>query len=167
MSSETWFGNERIVVRRLELEDIGSEYVSWFSDPDVRQFIKYSEKAPTIEALLAYWREKNEDQNVDFLGIFDARSGHHLGNMKFELNPEAQEAHVGFLIGDSKSRRQGLLRLSFPECVRQLRARRGMVGVFLTADPNNFKALVAFERLGFRSAGTVPGGDLRMDYDES
>lgn len=162
---DTWFSSERIVVRRLELTDIGEAYLSWFSDPAVRQFIKFAREAPTLEALCDYWRAKNADPKVDFLGIFDAATGAHLGNMKFEMGPGGSEAHVGFLIGDPAARRQGVLRDSLSACIERLRERRGPLAVYLTVDPANAAACAAFARLGFRDAAdTRPGEDLRMDY---
>jgi RimJ/RimL family protein N-acetyltransferase len=154
------------VIRRLELADIGPGYVAWFSDPVVRQFIKYAREAPTLDGLRDYWREKDADPKADFLGIFDVASGKHIGNMKFELGPGKDEAHVGFLIGDPASRRGGLLRESLPTCVKRLRAIRGQIAVYLTVDPANAAARAAFERLGFTAAGVAPDGtgDLRMDY---
>lgn len=161
---EVWYRSARVVVRRLRREDIGAEYLSWFRDPAVRSFIKYAAQAPTLEALQEYWAGKQADRGVDFLGLFDAASGRHLGNMKFELGPGSREAHVGFLIGDPASRRRGLLRESLPACVAALRRARGPLEVYLTVDPDNRDAIAAFTRLGFRQNSAAANGDLRMDY---
>jgi RimJ/RimL family protein N-acetyltransferase len=161
---DEWYRSERVVVRRLERDDIGAQYLAWFRDPAVRSFIKFAAAAPSLQGLQQYWEAKSADPKVDFLGLFDAASGAHLGNMKFELGPGNGEAHVGFLIGDPAARRRGLLRETLPACVAHLRRARGRLNVYLTVDPQNRAALAAFTRLGFRAAGSEANGDLRMDY---
>jgi len=164
-AEKDWYRSDRIVVRRLRLEDIGPDYVSWFSDKNVRRFIKYAREAPSLDDLRTYWHAKDADPGVDFLGIFDATSGAHLGNIKFEMGPGPAEAHVGFLIGNRGSRRRGLLRECLSACARRLRERRGEIAIYLTVDPGNSDALAAFARLGFvATAGAPDGGDLRLDY---
>ena len=164
-AGEPWFRSERILVRPLRLEDIGPAYAAWFADPVVRKFIKFARAAPSVEDLRLYWREKDADTGADFLGIFDAATGAHLGNLKFEVGPAPAEAHVGFLIGDPEARRRGLLRECLGSCVRAVRARRGVQRIYLTVDPDNADARAAFERLGFRPVGAAAeGGDLSMDY---
>ena len=162
---DVWYRSDRVVVRRLERDDIGDEYLSWFRDPAVRSFIKFAAEPPSLEALRQYWAAKRADQKVDFLGLFDGASGGHLGNMKFELGPAPGEAHVGFLIGHPESRRRGLLRETLPPCVAALRRARGPLTVYLTVSPTNRDAIEAFRRLGFQQTSThADGGDLRMEY---
>jgi RimJ/RimL family protein N-acetyltransferase len=163
-ASDVWYRSERLVVRRLQRSDIGAEYVSWFKDPAVREFIKFAKEAPALAALQAYWQEKDADPRVDFLGLFDAKSARHVGNMKFEAGPGANEVHVGFLVGAPSERRRGLLRESLAACVAQLRSRRNSPKVYLTVDPANTEAIGAFVKLGFRHTGLVANSDLRMDY---
>lgn len=164
-AEEDWYRSDRIVVRRLRLEDIGPEYVSWFSDENVRRFIKYAKEAPSLDDLRAYWSAKDADPGVDFLGIFDTASGVHLGNIKFEMGPRSDEAHVGFLIGNQTFRRRGLLRECLSACARRLRKRRGAIAIYLTVDPNNSDALAAFKRVGFQQSGPIPAtGDIRLTY---
>jgi RimJ/RimL family protein N-acetyltransferase len=162
---DVWYRSDRVVVRRLERDDIGDEYLSWFRDPAVRSFIKFASEPPTRDALHQYWSKKNANPDVDFLGLFDGVSGSHLGNMKFELGPESGEAHVGFLIGDPASRRRGLLRETLPPCVAALRRARGPRTVYLTVSPKNWDAIEAFRRLGFQQTSeNADEGDLRMEY---
>jgi [ribosomal protein S5]-alanine N-acetyltransferase len=162
---DVWYRSDRQIVRRLRLDDIGEAYASWFGDDAVRAFIKFARSAPSVDDLRAYWREKTADPGVDFLGIFEAQSGRHLGNIKFEIGPRAIETHVGFMIGSAGDRRRGLLREALPACVERLRRDRGPLIVYLTVDPKNGAALSAFSRLGFCATGArAQNGDLRMDY---
>src|SRR5215210_74073 len=105
-NDDVWYRGERALVRRLRVEDVGETYASWFRDDAVRAFIKFARSAPSVAELREYCREKSADPNVDFLGVFDPSSGRHLGNIKFEADPDLREAHVGFLIGSANDRRR-------------------------------------------------------------
>ena len=159
-----WFQSARFIVRPLCEQDIGPAYQSWFADPVVRKFIRFASMPPTLEALRQYWATKSADASVDFLGIFDVRTGKHIGNVKFELGPAPAEAHVGFLIGEAYARGTGVLREVLQPAIDQLRRRRWPIHVYLTVHPENSSAIGAFERLGFLHTCTMANGDLRMDY---
>lgn len=163
--AEPWFVGPRVHVRPLLESDIGPHYAAWFSDPVVREFIKFARTAPTLEDLRVYWRRMAADPGVDFLGFFLNEDGRHVGNMKFETGPLADEMHVGFLIGDPAWRRAGVLSETLASCIERVRKSRGLRRVYLTVAPNNAAAIGAFTKLGFASTGVVDAlGDLEMDY---
>lgn len=164
-AGDLWFSGERVFVRRLLIEDICPDYVAWFSDIAIRKFIKYAHKTSDLIDLQNYWRLKSADPGVDFLGIFDREHNKHIGNIKFEKATNKSEMHVGFLIGEAKYRRQGLIRECLAGTIAELRLRREVRRIYLTVDPNNRAALQAFVRLGFKFTGHVNSiGDLEMDY---
>jgi len=164
-NKDIWYKSDRIVVRRLLLNDISLNYVTWFKDQTVTRFIKFAKDPPTLIDLQTYWRTKNIDNNVDFLGIFWTSSGQHIGNIKFELSADHSKIHVGFLIGEIQFRHQGVIRECLPSCVRILKKRRQVKRIYLTVNPENKSAQRAFLGLDFKFTGYSDNiGDLEMDY---
>lgn len=165
--SDFWFEGKRVVVRRLTLDDIGTAYVAWFADPIVRKFIKWGRALPSLGELRDYWHAKSLNPGIHFLGIFDSANGAHIGNIKFEIGPAADEMHVGFLIGEREYRSQGILRDCLRPCIFEIRRRHQIKRLYLTVDPNNVVALKAFARLGFNLTGGIDAaGDLEMNFSD-
>ena len=163
--AEPWAVGLRIHVRPLLEADIGPHYAAWFSDPAVRQFIKFARTEPTLDDLKKYRHTMATNLGVDFLGLFDNKDGRHIGNMKFETGPLPDEMHVGFLVGDPAWRQAGILSEILAPCVARVRRVRGLRRVYLTVDPANTAAIRAFTKLGFESAGVINRlGALEMDY---
>src|SRR4051812_42445719 len=87
VASGLWTRGPRVHVRVLIDSDIGPHYTAWFEDPEIRRFIKFARKAPTIEDLRGYRASMAARSDVDFLGIFLNSDGRHIGNIKFETGP--------------------------------------------------------------------------------
>jgi RimJ/RimL family protein N-acetyltransferase len=139
--------------------------VAWFSDPVIREFIKFAQTAPRLEDLKDYWRRMTANPGADFLGFFVNTDRRHVGNMKFETGPLPDEMHVGFLIGDPEWRKAGVLSETLVPCIERVRLVRQLRRVYLTVSPDNAAGVRAFTKLGFIDTGVIDEhGDLVMDY---
>jgi RimJ/RimL family protein N-acetyltransferase len=101
------FEGKRIYLRELREEDASEEYCNWLNDPIVNKFLE-TRKA-TIKELKEYIREKKENINCLFLGIFLKDTNKHIGNVKLEpIDWTNKKATIGILIGDRNYWGQGL-----------------------------------------------------------
>lgn len=90
---------ERIYLRELNQEDTSPEYCNWLNDPMVNEFLET--KKTTIEELKQYVKEKKENSNCLFLGIFLKENNKHIGNIKLEpIDFNNKRATIGILIGN-------------------------------------------------------------------
>lgn len=97
----------KIYLRLLKEEDASQEYCNWINDPTVNKFL--STKKTTIEELKKYIRERSENKNCLFWGIFTKDTNKHIGTIKLEpINWEEKTATFGILIGDKNYWGQGL-----------------------------------------------------------
>jgi len=76
------FEEKRIYLRELKEEDATQEYCDWLNDPPVNKYLEI--KKATIKELKKYIREKKENENCVFLGIFIKDIDKHIGNIKLE-----------------------------------------------------------------------------------
>jgi spore coat polysaccharide biosynthesis protein SpsF (cytidylyltransferase family)/RimJ/RimL family protein N-acetyltransferase len=90
---------KRIYLRELKGKDASQDYCNWLNDPVVNKFLET--KKTTIEELRQYIKEKKENLNCVFLGIFLRDTNKHIGNIKLEpIDFKNKEATLGILIGN-------------------------------------------------------------------
>jgi len=101
------FEGRKIYLRPLEEEDASQEYCNWINDPTVNKFLET--RKTTIEELKKYIRERKENKNCLFWGIFTKDTNKHIGTIKLEpINWEKKTTNHGILIGDKNYWGQGL-----------------------------------------------------------
>lgn len=100
---------ERLILRNLDLSDIGGEYLSWMSDPEVLKYLEARFCAPkTIADLKNFVIGVNASDDEILLGIFLRNTQRHIGNIK--LGPCCMTHHradIGFIIGLQVARGKG------------------------------------------------------------
>ncbi len=143
---------ERFIIRNLSVEDVGTEYLSWFQRDDVKDYIYYkvSEDQNELQKLKEYVQEKTADKSILFLGVFSKNiPGEHIGNIKFEpFDIEAGSCVFGILIGNKKWQGMGVGTEAVDETVKEI-GRHGIKKVYLGVDKNNLAAIKLYEKLGF------------------
>ncbi len=70
----------RVWLRPLEAADITSEYVSWFGDTIVTEFLDSS--GFTIDDAIAYMHKGRDDGTYYMYAVIDQETGLHIGNVK-------------------------------------------------------------------------------------
>ena len=100
---------ERLILRTLEPQDIGNQYLSWMQDPEVTQYLEARFSPPTNTGdLFDFVNTNNKSHNTILLGIFIKGKHSHIGNIK--IGP-IQTAHartdIGYILGDKSSWRKG------------------------------------------------------------
>ena len=88
----------RIYLGVLDEEKATPEYCDWLNDPEVNKYLETKES--TIDELKQYIKDKNENPNCLFLGIFLKENNKHIGNIKLEpIEFDDKMATMGILIG--------------------------------------------------------------------
>lgn len=156
---------ERLVIRTLSLEDVGQEYLSWFNQKNVRDYIYYKlNEQDQLEDLKKYVVEKSNDKNVIFLGIFNkSNSKEHIGNIKFEpVDLVNKIATMGILIGNEKWKGKGVGAEAL-EGAHHIVQSLGVMKVFLGVEKTNDKAIRLYEKCGYEYDQS---NYLKLDLDQ-
>ncbi|HEY9584301.1 MAG TPA: GNAT family N-acetyltransferase [Candidatus Paceibacterota bacterium] len=140
---------EKIYLRPVAMSDVTERYCSWLNDPEVNKYLET--RSCNMDELREYVREKTEDPDILFCGIFDKETDIHIGNVKLEPIDWANKKTVfGIMIGDREYWGKGLgteaTRLISDYALNEL----GMNEVELGVITDNIKASKAYERAGFK-----------------
>ena len=91
----------RFLLKPLTIVDVSQRYLSWLN-LKTSAYIEYTWKGDSsIEELKNFVSERENRQDVLFLGIFTKRAKH-IGNIKYEpIDSKSKSALMGILIGDN------------------------------------------------------------------
>jgi RimJ/RimL family protein N-acetyltransferase len=148
---------ENIYLRELEETDATQEYCNWLNDPIVNQYLET--RTCTKEDLKKYIREKNENPNCLFWGIFMKQTDKHIGNVKLEpIDYHKKNAVFGILIGRRNYWNLGIgtevTKLVFSHAFNVL----GLDSVELGVIVNNKAAIRVYEKAGMKTTETIKDG---------
>ncbi|NQS89568.1 GNAT family N-acetyltransferase [Patescibacteria group bacterium] len=140
---------ERIYLRELNQEDISPEYCNWLNDPMVNKFLET--KKTTIEELKQYVKEKKENSNCLFLGIFLKENNKHIGNIKLEpIDFNNKRATIGILIGNKDYWGKGIAAEATKLLVNYAFNSLDLKEVNLGVISENKAAIKVYKKVGFK-----------------
>ena len=139
----------RIYLKVLDEKDATEEYCDWLNDPGVNKYLETKEA--TIDEVRRYIKDKNNDPNVLFLGIFLKKDSGHIGNIKLEpIDFNDKKATLGVLIGNKKYWGKGMgteaTKLLVDYAFNILDIREVNLGVI----SENIAAIRVYEKAGFK-----------------
>ena len=153
---------KRIYLRKLLIKDANKNYLSWFSDNKSKKFIISSSSVNSIKSIKEYIRNKNNKNNVLFLGIFLKSNDKHIGNIKFEpINIKIKETTLGIMIGDKNYRNKGMGREAIDISMNWLKSNFDISNFKLGVDVKNELAIRLYEKIGFKLQSQT---DLELKY---
>jgi RimJ/RimL family protein N-acetyltransferase len=146
---------DRFILREIIEEDASEAYLSWFRDPLSVKYITAAGTQNELFNLRQYIRARAHRNDVLFLGIFDATSGQHVGNIKYEpVNDEMGYAIMGILIGEITYRGIGVAKEVITASSKWLSDNRNIKEILLGVHTENIPAIKAYENMGFKVSDT-------------
>ena len=146
---------DRFLLRPLTEADATERYLKWLANEDARRFIAAASVTNTLETLRRFVRDRDGRDDVLFLGIFDRRTGLHIGNIKYEpLDSANGFAVMGLLIGDAEYRGRGAAGEALAASAAWLQRHRKIKQIVLGVQKDNVAAIRAYEKSGFKIART-------------
>lgn len=138
-----------IYLKTLDKKNATKEYCSWLNDAEVNQYLETKEA--TIDEVKKYIKEKNQNPNCLFLGIFYRENEKHIGNIKLEpIDFKNYKATIGILIGEKDYWGKGIgteaIELLVDYGFKDLKLREINLGVA----SQNKSAIRVYEKTGFK-----------------
>jgi len=148
---------DRIYLRVLDEEkDATEEYCDWLNDPDVNKYLETKEA--TISELMQYIKDKNNDPNSLFLGVFLKKDSKHIGNIKLEpIDFDDKKATLGILIGNKEYWGRGLGTEATKLLIEYAFNTLDLIEVNLGVISENKAAIRVYEKVGFNYENKTPG----------
>jgi RimJ/RimL family protein N-acetyltransferase len=159
------FETIRFFLRPLSVKDVSDRYVAWFKDPQISQNITYASTDPTLAKLKRFVIDREQRDDILFLGIFERIYGLHIGNIKFEpINSKLGYAIMGILIGDTNWQGKGVAQEVIIRSADWLQKNRNIDQIVLGVSRLNVRAIAAYRKVGFveKYCGLIPT-DLRLN----
>lgn len=142
---------ERFQLKSLTTENVTEQYLSWVSGSEKGvEYIAYAKTNADINKLRQYVKEREDREDVLFLGIF-TDFGQHIGNIKYEpINLKDKSATMGILIGDEEWRRKGVATEVIKDSIKYLRENYNIKNIDLGVNKNNVPAVSAYKKMKFK-----------------
>jgi len=138
---------QKIYLRTLTEEDVSKKYCSWINDPEVNKYL--DTKQATIEDLKSFVRERYNDSNCVFLGIFLKNSDIHIGNIKLDqIDFKDKVANIGILIGEKDYWSKGFATEALKTLINYAFNNLNLHEIRLNIYEQNFSARRAYEKSG-------------------
>ncbi len=95
--------SKNLVLRKLTVEDISIEYVSWLNDEEVNRYLETRHIKQTLETCKVFVDACNKDISSHLFGIFLKANNEHIGNIKIGfINTIYRRGELSLLIGSKK-----------------------------------------------------------------
>lgn len=139
---------DRFIVKKLEVKDANLNYLSWLNNPSTNEFLMAGKKKKCISLieLQEYVKEKTSDPKIHFYGIFLKPNMEHIGNIKYEIEPQSENYFMGILIGNRGWIGKGVavevisMTKNFDPAIKVL---------YLVVSKANLNAIKAYTKCGF------------------
>lgn len=96
------------LIRTVTADDASDRWAAWMADPEVAYMLNSPARTMTKDDITAYI--KTFDQRSDLLwGIFDKRTGSHIGFFTVYVDYARSQGIVNLLIGEAEHRNRGVL----------------------------------------------------------
>jgi RimJ/RimL family protein N-acetyltransferase len=105
---KVWLEAGDYLIRTLTVEDASDRWAAWLADPEVMHMLNAPPRSMTRGDVASYI--KTFDQRSDLLwGIFDQRTGAHIGFFTVNADYPRSQGVVNLLIGAPEYRNHGVL----------------------------------------------------------
>ena len=139
----------RIYLKELREKDATPVYCSWLNDKEVNRYLET--KKIKIKELKFYIKEKIENPNCIFFGIFTKKKNKHVGNVKLEpIIWKEKKATLGIMIGDKNYWGKGIAKEVLEIFTGWLFKNTNIETVYLGVLKENKAAISAYKKAGFK-----------------
>lgn len=97
-----------IFFKKITLENVSMEYLSWLNDPILNKFTEFKKKKWTKSLLQEFVINSINNNSEYMFCVFDKIDNTHIGNVRLHtVNTDNQTAHIGILIGNKEKTGRG------------------------------------------------------------
>ncbi len=135
-------------LRTLKFSDATGRYVGWLNDPEVNKYLEIRHSKNTRDSVKRYI--SSHDNKSSFLfGIFDKKSGDHVGNYSARCDLMHLTATLGVMLGDKSYWGRRIILETRARILDFLFGDVGMMKVHGACYSNNLPAIYNYKKQGF------------------
>jgi ribosomal-protein-alanine N-acetyltransferase len=140
--------SDRFLIKKLEVRDVNLNYLSWLNNPVTNEFLMAGKNKRSMKLieLEEYVKEKTSDPKIYFYGIFLKNTLEHIGNIKYEIEPQSEKYFMGILIGNQDWLGKGV---AIEVISRTKNFDSTIKALYLVVSKANLNAIKAYAKCGF------------------
>ena len=151
---------ERILLRRLQDEDVSDEYIRWLNDPEVTRFMETGRDVSTRKTVLEYLDRFKQRTGDCIFAIIDRETGLHIGNVTLNnVSTVNKTADTGLMIGRKDFWGKGYAFEAWMLIIDYAFSELGLRKIIAGAIADNRASVETLKKLGFKVEGT-----FRQEY---
>jgi ribosomal-protein-alanine N-acetyltransferase len=140
----------RATLRSLDMNHVDGRYLEWLRDPQVIRY-QNARFEDVSEQKLREFVAGHDNNETFLLGIFDLRSGLHIGNHRAVCDLNHLRAHIGVMIGDKNFWGSGIVAETRSTLLDFLFEVRGLHKVCGSVYSDNVASVYNYQALGFEA----------------
>jgi [ribosomal protein S5]-alanine N-acetyltransferase len=145
---------DRVILREMEVDDVGEEYVRWLNDPEVNKYLESRFTTHTVDSVRSWVAEKRADPDTVLFGIFLRPGKAHIGNIKVgPVDRTYGTADIGLIIGAKEHWGKGYATDAIELIARFAFESLHLRKVTASCYSSNEASARAFEKVGFQREG--------------
>jgi RimJ/RimL family protein N-acetyltransferase len=102
------FSGTGFFIRTLKIDDASQRWAAWYSDPLILSMLNWRSREWKKIDLMNYIARFDQRSKL-LLGIFEKRTGIHVGIIIIHIDPAMEHIDMNLLIGDRKYRNKGVM----------------------------------------------------------
>jgi len=149
---------ERFIIRELTKGDASHDYLSWFSQKEIKNYIQNVPKSMT--EIEHYIELDQNNSNTLLLGVFARKNNNHIGNIRYSYAYNGfDDVDMGIIIGDKNWRGKGVAQEVIVSTAKYLLKNKQTKKIILGVQKSNASAIKAYEKIGFVTKSILLPGD--------
>ena len=145
---------KKLYLRGIEQKDLEGRYFDWLNDYEITKYMESSFFPNTVEKLQEYFNSIGKSNNNVLLGIIDAETDTHIGNVRLgPINWVHRTSFLGIMIGEKDFWGKGYATEALKLVVDYAFNRLNLHKVSAGANASNKASIRAYEKIGFKIEG--------------
>jgi RimJ/RimL family protein N-acetyltransferase len=123
-------------LRTLKSEDASERWAEWMTDPKNLRLLNSAPRAMTKSDIISYIKQFDQRSHL-LIGIFEKRTGMHIGFFRVDIDPVLNRSLGFMLIGEQKYRHWSVtaeLRVPFQDLIFETLGLNTMLGTVLASN---------------------------------
>jgi len=149
-----------IILKRLNVKDIGSNYIKWLNNKKIVKYTDQSNTQHTLKSVQKYVRKINNSKNEFLYGIYELRFSKkfyktkkfiHVGNIKLRItNFKKRIGEIGYLIGNKKNWSKGIGTIAIKQMTILSVKKYKLKKIFATTKSENIGSIKVLKKNNFK-----------------
>jgi len=140
----------RVYLRSLRITDINENYLNWFNDPEVTQFLEIMGRDLSKEIVINYIHKGRKTKSYYMYAICLKENKKHIGNLKIgPINHKHKVSDLITVIGDRNYWGKGLavesIKIGTDLAFKKFKIRKLSAGIY----SGNIGSIKAYKKAGF------------------